>query len=113
MVKSALGIIALVLAVAALGMAVLPKHIVSMQNERMTVGERVQDVAGQITDRLEGKASADPVRMWTNIAVVTGLLGIVLGVVGFVRKEDGRLCGAAIIVAAVAIVWPYVVKALG
>ena len=75
-------------------------------------GRLVATLRGQ----LEARAKANRGR-WSRwlpgIAVGLGVLGASLGALGWVRREQERLCGAAVAVGAAAVVFPYAVLLAG
>jgi len=102
-----LGSLALVLAFAALGLAILPRYIIQARDERKTLADKFQDVTDQISAELEGKPQTDPITYYDLAAVIAGFLGIILGVLGWVRQPSSRMGVAAVAVSCAAILWRF------
>ncbi len=101
------GNVALVLAFAALGLAILPRYVIQAQDEQKTLSEHFEDAADKISAELKGEPQADPITYYDLAAVVCGFLGIVLGVLAWLQQSNAKVSIAAVAISAVAILWRF------
>lgn len=103
------GNVAIVLAFAALGLAVVPRYVVEARNEQKTLADRFEDVTEKIAAELEGDPQPNPIKYCDLGAVVCGLLGIVLGVLAWLQQSNAKISIAAIAISVAAILWRYLI----
>jgi hypothetical protein len=111
----------LVVALLALAAAALSPWVVdALKPDRKPIDEVAVEVAGRIKDRVVARAKGtaytapeeprrfDGSKWYAGGVVAAGVLAICIGVVGLVRRHDGRLNSATVAVGASAIVFQYV-----
>jgi hypothetical protein len=104
------GYVALALAFAALGLAILPRYVIEAQNEKKTLIEHFEEAADKIAAELEGDPQVNPITYYDLAAVICGLLGIVLGVLSWLQQSNARISLAAVAVSAAAILWRFLIS---
>jgi uncharacterized membrane protein YdbT with pleckstrin-like domain len=83
------------------------------------IADKVIAIRDATVDRLTGREKEAPQPQWDSYQLVVtatsilGSLALVLAVVGFVRKEPTRACIGAAALGGAAVVFPFVVGALG
>ena len=104
------GNVALVLAFAALGLAILPRYVIEAQNEKKSLAEHFEEAADKITAELQGDPQANPIKYFDLAAVACGFLGIVLGVLAWLQQSNAKISFAAVAISAAAILWRFFVS---
>lgn len=115
--KPWIGSLALLMAIAALALSILPAWIDSVEEiDKPTMSERLSDTATgakeSIMRKFRGEEAPEPVEeqiTWPQISKIGGVgLGftaVVLGILAYVRREDLRLSGTAAVIGVTAIAW--------
>jgi hypothetical protein len=106
-----IAVVGLILSFAGLALAVAAhvRREPSLLAPPRSVREQVVDAAGTLIDKLRGKEPPAPAPSPLRVAAsVLGLVGLLAGSIGWIRRVDHRLCGAAAVVGLAAITWQWV-----
>ncbi|MEX2285522.1 MAG: hypothetical protein WD648_00455 [Planctomycetaceae bacterium] len=120
------GIIGIAMAFLGLALGVVSPWIVNLvePQPQQPAAENIADFTARIVKAVKEKMKRQPPAnapapqqiSWTNVMAVAGaglgLLGVLLGSVSWIRREDHRISGVAALFGAAAIAWQYLLLAI-
>ena len=119
------GVTGLLVSLVGLALSVLTPWLANLiQPPPKPVEEEIADFAAKIVKRVKEKLKkqqplppAPPKQIsWPMVfpasAISTGLLGLLLGVISWIKREDHRISGTAVAIGTITITWQYIILAV-